>query len=109
VLNPSVLWSRLLAQASRHDFDPLDLPPAKRNTRPLLEVKRTWHRKKTCSAVHPEADVTGFLGGRSNPVTPREWFLMPLFVIDDAVEKIRDGTNVDYVYDPQAAKLKRVD
>jgi hypothetical protein len=26
-----------------------------------------------------------------NPVVPREWFLVPLFVIDEAVEKIRDG------------------
>jgi hypothetical protein len=27
-----------------------------------------------------------------NPVVPREWFLVPLFVIDEAVGKIRDGT-----------------
>lgn len=40
-----------------------------------------------------------------NPVTPREWFLVPLFVIDDAVEKIRDGTITGYVYDPKAARL----
>jgi len=43
-----------------------------------------------------------------NPVTPREWFLVPLFVIDEVVEKIRDGSISDYVYDPQAACLKRV-
>ncbi|PJK31336.1 GIY-YIG nuclease family protein [Minwuia thermotolerans] len=41
-----------------------------------------------------------------NPVTPREWFLVPLFVIDDAVAKIRDGSIVDYVYDPDSASLK---
>ncbi|GAA5266122.1 hypothetical protein ACOSOMT5_P2549 [Acidiphilium sp. MT5] len=40
-----------------------------------------------------------------NPVTPREWFLLPLFVIDDAVEKIKDGTITEYVYDPQTAQL----
>ena len=39
------------------------------------------------------------------PVTPREWFLVPLFVIDEAIEKIRDGTITGYVYDPSAAKL----
>jgi hypothetical protein len=39
------------------------------------------------------------------PVTPREWFLVPLFVIDDAVEKIKDGTITGYVYDPKAARL----
>lgn len=39
------------------------------------------------------------------PVTPREWFLVPLFVINDAVEKIKDGTISRYCYDPQQAKL----
>lgn len=40
-----------------------------------------------------------------NPVIPREWFLVPLFVIDDAVEKIKDGTITSYVYDPNSARL----
>jgi hypothetical protein len=40
-----------------------------------------------------------------NPVTPREWFLVPLFAIDDAVAKIRDGTITGYAYDPQTATL----
>ena len=39
------------------------------------------------------------------PVVPREWFLVPLFVVDEAVEKIRDGTIANYVYDPQLAAL----
>ncbi len=41
-----------------------------------------------------------------NPVIPREWFLVPLFVIDEAIEKIRDGTITSYRYDPQTARLK---
>lgn len=40
-----------------------------------------------------------------NPVIPREWFLVPLFVIDDAVEKIKDGTITGYLYDPSSARL----
>lgn len=40
-----------------------------------------------------------------NPVTPREWFLVPLFIIDQVVEKIRDGTLGDYRYDPKEVKL----
>lgn len=40
-----------------------------------------------------------------NPIIPREWFLVPLFVIDDAVEKIKDGTIIGYVYDPKSAGL----
>lgn len=39
------------------------------------------------------------------PIVPREWFLVPLFVVDEAVEKIRDGTIANYVYDPKQAKL----
>lgn len=41
------------------------------------------------------------------PVVPREWFLVPLFVVDEAVEKIKDGTITEYVYDPGSASLKR--
>lgn len=41
------------------------------------------------------------------PVVPREWFLVPLFVIDEAVEKIKDGTISSYRYDPKAASLEK--
>jgi hypothetical protein len=43
-----------------------------------------------------------------NPVIPREWFLVPIFVINDAVEKIKDGSITGYVYDPKTASLTRV-
>ncbi|WP_068084887.1 GIY-YIG nuclease family protein [Polycladidibacter stylochi] len=44
------------------------------------------------------------------PVTPREWFLVPLFIINEAVEKIKDGSISHYVYDPEkAALVKRGD
>lgn len=39
------------------------------------------------------------------PVTPREWFLVPLFVIDEAVQKIKDGTITKFRYDPDKASL----
>lgn len=41
------------------------------------------------------------------PVQPEEWFLVPLFVIDEAVARIKDGSITGYVYDPGAAKLVR--
>jgi hypothetical protein len=41
------------------------------------------------------------------PVAPREWFLVPLFVVDEVVERIRDGSITGYVYDPKAARLVR--
>ena len=40
-----------------------------------------------------------------NPVKPREWFLVPLHVIDEAVERIRNGSITDVLYDPQTARL----
>ena len=42
-----------------------------------------------------------------NPVTPKEWFLLPLFVINDAVEKIKDGTINQFYYDPNQASFVR--
>jgi hypothetical protein len=39
------------------------------------------------------------------PVQPREWFLIPVFVVAEAVERIKDGTITDYIYDPQRARL----
>jgi len=38
-------------------------------------------------------------------VIPREWFLVPLFVIDEAIERIKDGTITGYAYDPKTASL----
>jgi hypothetical protein len=42
------------------------------------------------------------------PVIPREWFLVPLFVINEVVERIKDGTITGYVYYPKAAALVRL-
>jgi hypothetical protein len=40
-----------------------------------------------------------------NPVKPREWFLVPLFIIDEVVERIKDGSITGFAYDPTIAKL----
>lgn len=41
------------------------------------------------------------------PVAPKEWFLVPRFVIDEAVERIKDGSIAAYCYDPARAELAR--
>jgi T5orf172 domain len=43
------------------------------------------------------------------PVKPREWFLVPLYAIDEAVERIKDGTITSYVYDPVVARLVKAE
>lgn len=40
-----------------------------------------------------------------HPVKPREWFLVPLSIIDEAVDRIRDGSITRVVYDPKLVKL----
>ena len=54
------------------------------------------------SAVQPDLTIEDRFG---KPVKPREWFVVPMHVIDDAVERIRDGTITELVYDPQRARL----
>ena len=66
-------------------------------------------------------DGTNFLGGHyrtvedrldltisdrfGRSVQPREWYLVPLPVIDEIVEKIRDGSIIHARYDPASASL----
>lgn len=42
-----------------------------------------------------------------HPVKPREWFLVPLAAIDEAIGKIQDGTIAEFHYDPSSASLQR--
>lgn len=39
------------------------------------------------------------------PVSPREWFLVPLSVIDEAIQRIQDGSITEVLYDPKSASL----
>lgn len=38
-------------------------------------------------------------------VEPREWFLVPLPVVDEVIERLKDGTIGAYRYDPETARL----
>ena len=63
-------------------------------------METVFHR--LFSSVQVELTIPDRFG---NPVKPREWFLVPLHVIDEAVERIRDGSITGVVYDPQSARL----
>ncbi len=41
-----------------------------------------------------------------NPIIPREWFLVPIFIIDEAVERIKDGSIVRHYYDAKKGKVE---
>lgn len=73
----------------------------------LFNINRTKLENLIHRIFHPALLDIEIKDRFGNPVTPREWFLVPLFVIDEAVNRIKDGTIADYVYDPQEACLKR--
>ena len=71
----------------------------------LLNINRTKLENLLHKVFEParlDIDIKDRFG---NPVKPKEWFLIPLFVVDDAVEKIKDGTINHFYYDPNQARL----
>lgn len=71
----------------------------------LFNINRTKFEKlihRIFGKAQLEIEIQDRFG---NPVVPREWFLVPLSVIDEAVEKIRDGSITSYSYDPKQARL----
>lgn len=67
------------------------------------------HRTKLENLIHrffePAKLDIEIMDRFGNPVVPREWFLVPLFIIDESIEKIRDGSIVNYRYDPNLGKI----
>lgn len=57
---------------------------------------------KVFGAARLDVEIMDRLG---RPIVPKEWFLVPLFAVDEAVNRIRDGTIMGYVYDPKTARL----
>lgn len=71
----------------------------------LLNINRTKLENLLHRVFEPVRLDISIIDRFGTPVTPREWFLVPLFVIDDVVEKIKDGTLTKFAYDPLQAKL----
>jgi hypothetical protein len=78
-----------------------------------VEVVATYelynvNRVKLENLIHRGFDAAqldiGIKDRFGNPVRPREWFLVPLFVVNEVVERIRDGSITGYGYDPKAAR-----
>lgn len=58
---------------------------------------------KVFAAVQMKLQTTDRFG---HLVKPREWFVVPLSVINEAVERIRDRAITKYQYDPNSGRLK---
>jgi hypothetical protein len=65
-----------------------------------IKLENVIHR--VFDSAQLDIEITDRFG---SPVKPREWFLVPLFVVDEVVKRIKDGTITQYAYDPLAARL----
>ncbi len=65
-----------------------------------VKLEKILHR--VLSAAQLELTIEDRFG---NPVQPKEWFLVPLSVVDEVMEKIRDGSISELIYSPEVAKL----
>ena len=68
-----------------------------------IKLENVFHR--VFDPVQLDIEIRDRFG---NPVRPREWFLVPLFVVNEVVERIKDGSITQYIYDPTGARLVKV-
>jgi hypothetical protein len=71
----------------------------------LYNINRTKLEKlihKFFAAAKLDIEIIDRFG---QPVVPREWFLVPLFAVDELVQKLKDGDLEDYSYDVKNACL----
>jgi hypothetical protein len=64
------------------------------------KLENIFHR--LFGAAQLDLTITDRFG---NPVKPQEWFLVPLQAIDEAVQRIRDGSITGIAYDLSTARL----
>lgn len=71
----------------------------------LFNINRTKLENLIHRIFEPARLEIEILDRFGRPVQPREWFLVPFFVIEEAIERIKDGTISSYIYDAKLAKL----
>ena len=71
----------------------------------LFNINRTKLENLIHRIFEPARFDVEILDRFGRPVVPREWFMVPLFVINEAVERIKDQTIVNFRYDPASATL----
>jgi hypothetical protein len=67
-----------------------------------------WAREQDSVAFRPNFRLTRGGCGAGGGCGGGGWFLVPLFVINQAVERIKDGTITNYRYDLKTASLMPV-
>ena len=65
-----------------------------------LKLENLFHR------IFGSAQLDIVINDRfGKPVKPKEWFVVPLNIIEEVVDRIKDGSITSYVYDLKQAKL----
>ena len=118
--HPFVAEHRISHSQDRRDRRRREKPNCQREERPDLSSGRRGNRRRhtNCANVNRkalEALLHKFFGAArldlelkdrfGSQVEPREWFLVPLPVIDEAIQKIKEGTIGGFRYDPETARL----
>lgn len=75
----------------------------------LFNIDRVKLEALIHRVLEPARLVLNLTDRFGNPVSPREWFLVPLFVIEEVIDRIRDGSITAYTYDPARGALVRVE
>lgn len=65
----------------------------------LMVAKNTW---RTFSDARLDIEIKDRFG---KPIRPREWFLLPLPVIEQAIRMLIDGSILRYCYDPAKGEI----
>lgn len=65
-----------------------------------IKIENIFHR--VLAAAQLDLSIEDRFG---QPVKPKEWFLVPLSVIDEVVQRLRDGSITKVIYDQNTAKL----
>jgi hypothetical protein len=75
----------------------------------LFNINRTKLENMIHRVFDPEQLDIEVMDRFGNPVKPREWFLVPIFVVNEAVERIKNGSIIQYIYDPTSVRLVKDD
>jgi len=54
------------------------------------------------SGARLDIEITDRFGKK---VKPREWFIVPVDIIAEAIARLKDGSIVDYSYDPEKQEI----
>jgi hypothetical protein len=69
-----------------------------------IKLENLFHR--VFAAAQLDLSIQDRFG---NPVKPKEWFVAPLAVIDETVQRIQDGSIIQMTYDPKTASLVKLE